>query len=76
MKRVLAEIDVAGRIELVVIDVDGCTQLVNLPELGVRVLGGGYGEAAWVRNGRIIATTGRGFHPECFLENTRALFQG
>lgn len=73
LKRVLAEIDPDGRIELVVIDLDGCTQMPNVPGLSVAMLSGGYGETAWVKNGRIVSTSGRGFHPECFRENTRAL---
>jgi len=75
LKRVLAEIDPGGRIELVVIDLDGCTEMHKIPGLSVAMLSGGYGETVWVKGGRVVSTTGRGFHPECFDENTRALFE-
>ncbi len=73
LKNVLAEIDPDGNVELIVIDVDGCTQLKKLPELDTISIGGGYGEAAWVKNGRIVTTTGHGYHPEFFAANTRLL---
>jgi hypothetical protein len=73
LKQVLAEIDPGGRIELVVIDLDGCTEMHKVPGLSVAMLSGGYGETAWVKDGRVVSTTGRGFHPECFRENTLAL---
>jgi len=75
LKRFLAELDPGGQVELIVIDVDGCTKLCKLPEFGVRTIRGGYGETAWVHNGRIVSTTGQRFHPECFMDNTRALLQ-
>lgn len=33
----------------------------------------GDGEVAWVRHGKLIATTGYGFHPEAILPNTQQL---
>jgi hypothetical protein len=73
LKRVLAEVDPDGRLELVAVDVDGCTELDRLPELGGMYLGAGAGETAWVKDGRVVATSGLGLHLECFGPNTRAL---
>jgi hypothetical protein len=69
LTEVLAELD-AG-LELVVADVDGSPALYELPEFKSKVHG--YGEAAWVRDGRIVATSGLGVNTACFEPNTRAL---
>lgn len=74
LKRVLADIDPNGCIELIVIDLDGCTEMHNVPGLSA-MLSGGYGETAWIKDGRVVATTGRGYNPECFNENTRSLLE-
>jgi hypothetical protein len=73
LKRVLAEVDPDGRLELVVVDVDGCMELDRIPELGGMYLGAGAGETAWVKDGRVVSTSGLGLRPECFGPNTRAL---
>src|SRR5262249_45128233 len=58
-------------LELVVVDVDGSAPLYELPEF--KGLVSGSGETAWVRDGRIVATSGRGLNIECFKPNTLAL---
>lgn len=73
LKRVLELIDLQGRLELVVVDTDGCPDLYTLPEFVGNLHG--YGETAWVREGRIIRTSGLGYHPECFEAYTRQLLQ-
>lgn len=75
LKEVLAKVDPGGCIELVVIDLDHCTQMHKVPRLSVAMLSGGYGETAWVKDGHVVSTTGRGYHPECFNENTRSLLE-
>jgi hypothetical protein len=58
-------------LELVVVDVDGSAPLYNLPEFKWQI--SGTGETAWVREGKIVATSGRGLNVECFRPNTLAL---
>src|ERR1044072_7342056 len=55
LKRVLANVDPAGRLELVVVDIDGCLDLCSLPEFNVKH---GVGETAWVKSGTIASTSG------------------
>jgi hypothetical protein len=71
LKRVLKESDPAGHLELVVVDTDGCPDLYDLPEFVGKLHGAG--EAAWIRAGRIVRTSGLGFHPECFKPFTLQL---
>jgi hypothetical protein len=71
LKRVLENVDPGGRLELVVVDTDGCPELEELPEFAGKLAG--VGEAAWVRDGRIVCTSGHGYHPECFESYTRQL---
>jgi hypothetical protein len=73
LKNVLAAVDPTGRLELVVVDTDGCPDLYEAPEFAGNMHG--HGEVAWVRNGRVVLTSGSGFHPECFEPNTRHLLQ-
>jgi hypothetical protein len=61
----------ADELELVVVDVDGSPDLYELPELKGQVSGSG--ETAWVRNGKIVNTSGRGLNVESFNPNTLAL---
>jgi len=59
-------------LELVVVDVDGSAALDELPELKGQITAGA-GQTAWVRNGRIVATSGLRMNVECFKPNTLAL---
>jgi hypothetical protein len=74
LKRVLEAVDSQRRLELVVADIDGCRQLAELPEIA-GMPSGGWGEAAWICQGRIVRTSGLGFHPECFESYTRQLLE-
>jgi hypothetical protein len=74
LKRVLEAVDPGGRLELVVVDTDGCPDLYELPEFAGKMLAGA-GEAAWVQGGRIVRTSGVGYHPECFEPHTRQLLE-
>jgi hypothetical protein len=74
LKQVLAALDPGGRLELVVVDTDGCPDLYQAPEFVGRLHG--WGEVAWVRDGRVARTSGLGYHPECFEPFTRELLQG
>lgn len=61
----------AERLDLIVVDVDGSSELEAIPEFKER-LSLGYGETAWVRNGKLVALSG---NPDaaCFEANTVAL---
>src|SRR3954468_23750078 len=73
LTEVVAKLDPEGRVELVVVDIDGSEALSAVSEFlgGVR----GAGETAWVRNGSVVATSGLGLNVECFVPNTRALLE-
>ena len=73
LKRVLEAVDRSGRAELVVVDTDGCPELYELPEFAGKLAGAG--ETAWVRGGRIVDTSGHGYHPECFESYTVQLLE-
>ena len=71
LTEVIARFDAA--LELVVLDVDGATKL---PELRAFCGGmSGCGETAWVREGKIVATSGLGLNTECFEPFTLALLE-
>jgi hypothetical protein len=65
----------ADSLVLVVVDVDGSKALEHFPEFR-GVIDSGSGEVAWVRNGRIVATTGRSLDAESFKDNTLSLLLG
>jgi hypothetical protein len=71
LKRVLAQLDPGGRLELVVVDTDGCPDLYEHPAFVGRMHGAG--EAAWVVDGQVVCTSGLGFNPKCFEPYTRHL---
>ena len=71
LKAVLAKCDPSGRLELVVVDTDGCPDLYDHPEFVGKLHGAG--ETAWVKDGTIVRTSGLGYHPECFEPFTRQL---
>jgi hypothetical protein len=71
LTEVLARLD-AQDLELVVVDVDDSPRLNVIPEIRGRRTHG-YGETFWVRDGRIVATSGHGLNTACFEPNTLAL---
>jgi hypothetical protein len=71
LMRVLAALDPGGRLEVVVVDTDGCPDLYECPEFAGQLHG--WGEVAWVRGGRVVNTSGVGYRPECFEPFTREL---
>jgi len=73
LTEVVATVDKAETLELVVVDVDGSPALYEVPEFFGKVHGAG--ETAWVRNGSIIATSGLGLNVECFVPNTMMLLE-
>jgi hypothetical protein len=70
LTEVLARLD-AEVLDLVVVDVDGSPELYELPEFKGKIAGAG--ETAWVRDGKIVATSGLGLNTACFEPNTRAI---
>lgn len=71
LTEVVAELDPQGRLEFVVVDADSYPRL-RLEELSLEGMTGA-GEAVWIKKGRIVSSTGRGFNPMCFGPNTRAI---
>jgi hypothetical protein len=70
LTEVLARLDAEG-LEVVVADMDDSSGLCQLPEFRGKVSGAG--ETAWVREGRIVATSGLGLNTACFEPRTLAL---
>jgi hypothetical protein len=73
LKQVLAAEDPNGLLELVVVDTDGCPDLYETPEFVGNLHG--WGEVAWVKDGKVICTSGLGYNPDCFKPNTRELLE-
>ena len=71
LKQVLSELDPGGRLELLVVDTDGCPDLYEVPELVGKMHGNG--EVAWVSAGQVIGTASCGSHPQAFETYTRYL---
>src|ERR1700682_3135004 len=57
LTEVVARLDEGGALELAVVDVDGSLALYQVPAFMGKVHGAG--ETAWVRNGKIVATSGK-----------------
>ena len=70
--KLLAELDPNARLEFVIIDTDGATELYDHPSFKNRLHG--CGEIAWIRNGNIVATTNIGFDPTKLPQETRRNF--
>jgi hypothetical protein len=73
LTEVLATVDPDGKLEFLVVDTDGCPEIYDIPEFKSKIHG--WGEAAWVRHGQILFTSGLGYHPECFDANSRRLLE-
>jgi hypothetical protein len=71
LKQVLSRLDPSGRLEVVVVDTDGCPDLYQVPDLAGKMRGNG--EAAWVSAGRVLCTASWGSHPKAFETYTRHL---
>jgi hypothetical protein len=70
LTEILARLPADG-IELVVVDVDGSADLYEMPEFKGMIHGAG--EAAWVKDGKVLTTSGLGLNVDCFEPNTIAL---
>jgi hypothetical protein len=70
---VLEQVDPDGKLELVVVDTDGCPELWELSEFVGNLHRAG--ETAWVREGKMVRTSGLGYRPECFEPYTRLLLK-
>jgi len=68
---IIARLDVGGEVDFVVVDVDGSPALYDLPEFVGKVHGAG--ETAWIRSGKIVATSGLGLNTDCYEPNTASL---
>jgi len=71
LKKAIEASDPEGRLELVVVDADGCPDLHESPDF--YGMCNGWGEAAWVCDGRVKQTSGVGYHPEVFEQFTKEL---
>lgn len=71
LTEVVAQLDKAGALNFVVVDVDGSPSLYEVPELRGKIHGAG--EVAWIRKGKIIATSGLGLNLASYESNTASL---
>ena len=74
LKRALAKFDPEGRLELVVVDTDGCPNLYDNPAWHGGIHGAG--ETAWISEGRVIYTGAYAPDMSAFESNTKRLLQG
>lgn len=76
---IIKRLDTKQELELVILDTDGIPRLYERPPFGdeKHTKLGGWGEAAWVRNGRIEAvfTGGLGTHKALYEQFTKELLQ-
>lgn len=70
-KKMLAELDPTGQLEIVIVNTDGCPDLQLIDEFTGRLHGAG--EAAWVYEGKIIAAATAASSPNAFETFTRHL---
>ena len=77
MTRVLGKLDPSGSLQFVVADIDGAESLCKGLLARKTFSGfGGYGEAAWIHQGRVISIAGAtGCDPSFFESNIRDLMQ-
>ena len=71
LTQVVGNLDKREALKLVVVDVDGSPKLYDVPEFVGKIHGDG--ETAWVRDGKIVVTSGLGLNIECFVPNTLSL---
>ncbi len=64
-------LDPECQLEFVVVDADGADKLQTIPEFYGRLHG--WGEAAWIHKGQIVAGSGVESTSSCFEPNTRTL---
>ena len=73
LKQVLSRLDPGGRLDVVVVDTDGCPDVYEVPELAGKMHGNG--DATWVSAGRVVCTAARGSPPKAFETYTRHLLE-
>lgn len=71
LNQALTQVDPGGRLEVVVVDIDGCQALYEHAELRDKM--GGNGETAWIREGCIVCTASCGSHERAFEIYTQHL---
>lgn len=74
LREALSKFDAEGRLEAVVVDTDGCPDLLQAPELA-NIVFGGNGETAWVRGGKVLYSAQFNSHPQAFEIFTRQLLE-
>jgi hypothetical protein len=75
LTEVIVALDQFCWLELVVVDTDGCSDLLLKWHEMTGEIVAGYGETAWVKDGQIICTSGVRYDPACFVPNTAALLK-
>ncbi|MFO0919487.1 MAG: hypothetical protein U0872_14400 [Planctomycetaceae bacterium] len=69
-------VDIEGQLELVVVDADDCSDIYDLWAESHLTYPSGAGEAVWIKDGRIMHTSGLGYNPDRFVLNTKLLLDG
>lgn len=65
---ILNRLDPTASLRFVAIDTDGAQPFYTHPQFVSKM--GGWGEIAWIKNGKIQCTSGLGYNPDCFEPNT------
>jgi hypothetical protein len=71
LSETLSRLDPEVKVELVVTDTDQMQGIQDLPEFAGKIHG--WGETAWIYDGKIVSTSGVGLHLECYEPNTLSL---
>ena len=71
LTEIVKRLDPNAELRFVVVDIDGAQSFCHHPQFAGKM--GGWGETAWVSDGKIQNTSGLGFNPGCFEPHTKAL---
>lgn len=71
LTEILSGLDPEGKLQCVVVNIDGVPATSHIAEFMGQISGAG--EAAWIKEGRVVAISGPGFNVDRFATNTTAL---
>lgn len=73
LTNVISRVDPLERLQIVVVDADGSPGFYEFPAFKGDLHG--HGEVAWIKDGVVQCTSGRGFNYSCYEQNTKTLLE-
>ena len=73
LTNVISRLDPLERLQIVVIDADGAPEFYEFSAFKGDLHG--HGEVAWIKDGVVQCTSGRGFNYWCYEQNTKTLLE-